>query len=441
MKKALVFIVLSITLLLCLTACHSHSYGEWTTTKAPSCSQDGEQVRYCSCGEIQTRPIMATDHKWTEATCDAPKTCTICGKTDGSPCEHDFGFWLVIEPTGCMDGTRSRGCYNCNFEEYYVIETSGHQWKDATCTSPKTCSVCGRIDGEAKGHNFGEWVISKNVTETEEGLKERTCDCGEKEAVCIPIRDGEYIYFGEYPQTIKADDVTITETQDYRGYYLGSDGCYYAQVTANPYYWEHYAFSTGETIISGIVYYFKVEPIRWRILSEENGEAFILCDSIIESHRFDDNLNNYAESEIRAWLNSTFYEIAFTSLQQAIILTTEVDNSVASTGYESNPLACKNTHDKVFLLSYAEATNSAYGFSTDKNKWDSARRMLISDYLRATGEYMDTSSSYYGNGCWWLRSPLNGVSNYHCSVYCAGDVGNFNVDGENGVVPALRITL
>ena len=33
------------------------------------------------------------------------------------------------------------------------------------------------------------------------------------------IRTGEYIYFGEYPQTIKADDVIITDTVDSRGYY------------------------------------------------------------------------------------------------------------------------------------------------------------------------------------------------------------------------------
>ena len=48
-------------------------------------------------------------------------------------------------------------------------------------------------------------------------------------------RDGDYIYLGEFPQTLKADDVTITDTIDARGYYLGSDGNYYAAVTADPY--------------------------------------------------------------------------------------------------------------------------------------------------------------------------------------------------------------
>ena len=86
------------------------------------------------------------------------------------------------------------------------------------------------------------------------------------------IRDGDYIYFGEYPQTLKADDVTITSETDSRGYYLGSDGNYYAMVTADPYVdgmaadpTSKSTFTTGASVIEGEVYYFKVEPIRWRI--------------------------------------------------------------------------------------------------------------------------------------------------------------------------------
>lgn len=29
-----------------------------------------------------------------------------------------------------------------------------HQWKDATCTSPKTCSLCEAIEGESLGHTW-----------------------------------------------------------------------------------------------------------------------------------------------------------------------------------------------------------------------------------------------------------------------------------------------
>ena len=261
-------------------------------------------------------------------------------------------------------------------------------------------------------------------------------------------RNGDYIYFGEYPQTLKADNVTITATQDSRGYYLGSDGFYYAKVVANPHN-SGYTFSTGASVTDGATYYFKVEPIRWRILSEDGETALILCDSIIANKAYDeyDNgnySNNYKESKIRQWLNESFYETAFTELQREMILTTTVDNSAASTGYSSNPHVCEDTEDKIFLLSYKEVTNSAYGFATSSSTYDTARRMQTSDYSRATGAYiMSTSTDYYGNGCWWLRSPYSNDSNYARYVYDVGCVGsNLSVYRSNrGVVPALQIRL
>ena len=86
--------------------------------------------------------------------------------------------------------------------------------------------------------------------------------------------------FGEYPQTIKANEVTVGTSADTRGYYLGSDGYYYAKVTATPNS-SGYTFSTNATVSRGTVYYFKVEPIKWRILTESGGTALILCESII----------------------------------------------------------------------------------------------------------------------------------------------------------------
>ena len=182
-----------------------------------------------------------------------------------------------------------------------------------------------------------------------------TCGKEDKSAPAY-TRDGDYIYFGEYPQTIKADDVTITSTTDDRGYYLGSDSFYYAKVVADPYS-SGYTFSTGATVIDGKVYYFKVEPIRWRILREENGKAFLLCDSIVDSRAFDDDSNDYADSTIRVWLNSTFYKTAFSELASSLILTTEVDNSLASTTDAGNLFICENTNDKVFLLSRKELSS------------------------------------------------------------------------------------
>ena len=260
--------------------------------------------------------------------------------------------------------------------------------------------------------------------------------------ICGYYREGNYIWFGEYPQTIKANDVTVGTTTDSRGYYLGSDGLYYAKVTATPY--SGYKFSNDTTVTSGTEYYFKVEPIKWRILNESGGTALILCESIIANKRYDDSSNNYMNSEIRAWLNNEFYNTAFTALQKELIQITNVDNSVYSTGYDSNPYACANTNDKIFLPSYREMVNSAYGFNSNSSAYDTARRRLTSDYSRATGAYMNTDTSYYyGNGYWWLRSPDNIYSLYALFVYRSGDVvyKYYVYDTIYGVVPALKIQL
>ena len=206
-----------------------------------------------------------------------------------------------------------------------------------------------------------------------------------------------------------------------------------------------YTFSTGTTVTSGTEYYFKVEPIRWRILSESDGTALIFCDSIISNHRYDDSSNNYMNSEIRQWLNEQFYETAFDELQREIILTTTVDNSVYSTGYSPNPYVCENTDDKIFLLSYRDVVNSSYGFSSENSNYDTARSMLTSDYSRATGVYMDTTPSYYGNGWWWLRSANDVNSDHVRDVYVDGFIyedGFYHVDYTGaGIVPALQIQL
>lgn len=41
-----------------------------------------------------------------------------------------------------------------------IAATKGHDWADATCSLPKTCKVCGATDGDALGHNYVDGVCS-----------------------------------------------------------------------------------------------------------------------------------------------------------------------------------------------------------------------------------------------------------------------------------------
>ncbi len=429
---------------------------------APTCTATGlTEGKHCSaCNEVLIAQtiVKALGHTEAEAVIEnnvAP-TCTTTGSYDSvvycSTCgeelsrettitdvlEHTEVVSKAVAPTCAKTGlTEGKYCAVCNevFVGQRIIDALGHDYVNGTCTR------CGAI--EPKDSNDKQYIRSD---------KDGT-----------PNENGDYIFFGEYPQTIKADDVTITTTTDSRGYYLGSDGNYYAAVTATP-YTSGYTFTNNATIVSGTVYYFKVDPIRWRILSIDGETAFILCDSVIADMAYQSDytydrstdkyyttangapdgtyVNNYKYSDVRAWLNSTFYKTAFTELQREIILTTTVDNSAYSTGYSSNPNVCEDTEDKIFLLSCRDVTNSAYGFSFSRYEYDIARRMQASDYSRAMGVYMSTSSSYYGNAYWWLRSPN---FNYTFLALVVSDDGYVH-DGHNnsyssGVVPALQIRL
>ena len=61
--------------------------------------------------------------------------------------------------------------------------------------------------------------------------------------------------------------------------YLGSDGNYYVKVTAAPCEYSC-QYSDGSTVVEGAEVYFKVEPIVWRVLTENHnstGKALLLA--------------------------------------------------------------------------------------------------------------------------------------------------------------------
>ena len=214
-----------------------------------------------------------------------------------------------------------------------------------------------------------------------------------------PDPEGKYVLFGMYPQTIKAQDVTVSDQPNEDGYYTGSDGALYAQVTIEFDVAEYESgnmlgnFSDGTTPVQDATYYFKLEPLRWRVLSEDpDGTLLIVCDTAVDMQIYqpyftysdlgdggyyatneadeiiydtDGNpvyASNYEYSAIRTWLNAEFYESAFTDQEKEYILTTTVDNSLESTMNLGGQYVCDDTQDKVFLLSLSDVNNTEYGF-------------------------------------------------------------------------------
>lgn len=55
-----------------------------------------------------------------------------------------------------------------------------HDWQDATCSTPKTCSKCGETEGDVVAHIQGEWEIVTEATYSTPGVKKAYCTlCGE----------------------------------------------------------------------------------------------------------------------------------------------------------------------------------------------------------------------------------------------------------------------
>lgn len=88
-------------------------------------------------------------HDWQPATCTAPKTCSVCRTTEGTALGHAW------QPATC---TAPKTCSVCHTTEGTAL---AHAWQPATCTAPKTCSVCQATEGAAKGHS---WVDATCTT-------------------------------------------------------------------------------------------------------------------------------------------------------------------------------------------------------------------------------------------------------------------------------------
>lgn len=309
--------------------------------------------------------------------------------------------------------------------------------------------------------------------------------------VTIDSKEYDMVTFGLWPQTIIAPGVTVddsvTEPHGAFTYCRGSDGEWYVKQAERAYE-NGYKYSDGKTTVGQdgtSEKWFKVEPIKWRVLTTNyGGNKLLLAERILtggvkyyidQSSRLIGGKtiypNNYKYSTIRAYLNGAyetddtqtathsgkgFLQSSFTSAQQSAMPATTVDNTAASATYaggnssQDTSYACDNTSDKIFLLSEKEVTTSVYGFAGasvyigDANATPtSTRTRKITDFALATGALQSSNTKIAGRcGLWWLRSPLCLYDNNAHIVNILGDAWNYSklVDcSDGGIVPALCV--
>lgn len=258
-----------------------HDYGEWVLDQAPTCKKYGARHRICkNCGDREVDVLDKVDHSWelvstTPATCTIGEIqhykCSVCGETKdvtlSNPLgEHSWDEGKVTKKATCTeDGEKTYTCTVCNTIKTEVIPATGHQHKEvrnakkATCTEDgytgdTYCTDCntklesGTVINKL-GHTWDNGVITKEATETEEGVKTYTCKtCGETKTEKIPVashhwdqgtitkkatctENGEKTYYctdadcnKTYVETIPATGHQHTELRDKKTATCGEDG-------------------------------------------------------------------------------------------------------------------------------------------------------------------------------------------------------------------------
>ena len=198
---------------------HEHSFGEGTTIKGLTCTQDGEIDYKCSkCGYIKKEITKATGHEWGEWKTTLAQTCTTDGKEERicSKCSekeertlkatgHEWGEWkTTLAQTCTTDGKEERICSKCSEKEERTLKATGHKSetvraKAPTCkedgyTGDEVCKVChetlnkGTTIPKTDSHEWGKWTTVRESTCTEKGEQSRKCAvCGEEEIESLPL--------------------------------------------------------------------------------------------------------------------------------------------------------------------------------------------------------------------------------------------------------------
>ena len=244
---------------------------------------------------------------------------------------------------------------------------------------------------------------------------------------------GTYVTYGLYPQTIIDKSVAINWEEEKTigtfSCYKGSDGEWYSDVYKD-----------------GNVSWFKMEPIKWRVLTKNyNGKKLLLAENILTGCDYYDGdtstrrkvynkgeltlvyANNYNESRIKAYLCGCGYYDGKKEVSPGGGSTTDHFNvEFQGKGFKTEASLDTGYVSDIFLLSSGEVSSSEYGFNSTVRA-----KVVRTDYAMAKG----------GASWWWLRTPYTSMPNNDCVkvVEDDGDIGWMSVGYSFGVVPAICV--
>ena len=180
---------------------HSHTWGNWTITKEPTCAETGTQTRTCTgCGQVETATIVKLAHTpGTAATCTTAQFCTVCGEKLADALGHSWVEDGTEEKCGTTINKYKCNRGNCTETKTEAVGNATHVGGttevaavDATCMTAGTtagtkCSNCSVILSgcetvPALGHDFADtWTIT-DATNHWHACKREGCNAKSMEA-------------------------------------------------------------------------------------------------------------------------------------------------------------------------------------------------------------------------------------------------------------------
>ena len=280
-----------------------------------------------------------------------------------------------------------------------------------------------------------------------------------------------YVDFGSYPQWYVGDTMNTTLENWYSSNSLTSVNTYVLQTRT----WQVYKYtdgnlyargtsrpaSTSNTYLSGEIVkgyseiaWFKVEPIRWVVLNYDSYTSgasetlellsyFALVSEIqYYPNTTDIGCNEWVNSKLRIWLNDTFYNSAFTELEQTVIHNSTIGNNVNG-NYQtetSNTLGTE-TQDNVYVLSYWDYCNTAGCFgNVSARKICCPTDFALSNYCSLVYGTSTVNATRASGSChYWTRSAYTGYQ-----VLRIGGDGGYSTSwvtrgNEAGIRPAIQL--
>ena len=394
MKKTLLFtMLLALICIISLSSCDNssetedkktcnHSYGEWYKEE-PCDTLEWKKCKYCDDKDFRT---VDANHQT-----NGSGVCVNCGtKIIYSQEEVKNIIQIQFFNLGEYDGgalseikivfknTSQKEIDEIFFgvTGYYNGESDVHR-----CTYPGNVKP-GAVAGNGHYYEplwpssgmYGVKISSINITYTD-GTKERIFD------------DNVQLAFWEYTEEEKYEDFLTN----------GLSNVKVGDVVDFGSYEQDNNTSNGE------------ELIEWIVLAKENGKALLISKYCLDYQLYHnvDTAITWENSSSRNWLNTTFYNSAFSQREKGLIAESYLTNHDSAYG---NIDGGNNTYDQVFLLS----VNEAQTYFSSNN----ARKAQATQYALSKGVYYSKSTN---SVTWLLRSPGDSA-NVASYVRLPGDI-------------------